>query len=70
VSHEQSDVTPESPGDGPESGISAGTVASVVTRANAMTLTWDAVGSLSGDALERALYGPKLAPGRSSRIRL
>ncbi|MDQ3226604.1 MAG: hypothetical protein M3Q50_08250 [Chloroflexota bacterium] len=42
-------------------GISAGAVASVVTRAKAMTLTWDAVGTLSDDALERTLYGPKLA---------
>ena len=42
-------------------GISAGAVASVVTRAKAMALTWDAVGTLSDDALERTLYGPKLA---------
>ena len=48
-------------------GIGAGAVASVVTRAKAMALTWDAVGTLSDDALERTLYGPKLAltsPGR------
>ena len=38
-------------------GISAGAVASVVTRAQAMALTWDAVGTLSDDALERTLYG-------------
>ena len=42
-------------------GISAGAVASVVTRANATGLTWDMVGALSDDALERTLYGPKLA---------
>src|SRR5258708_7062044 len=42
-------------------GISAGAVASVVTRAKAVALTWDAVGTLSDDALERTLYGPKLA---------
>jgi hypothetical protein len=42
-------------------GISAGAVASVVTRANATGLTWEMVGSLSDDALERMLYGPKLA---------
>jgi len=42
-------------------GISAGAVASVVTRAKAMALTWDTVGALSDDALERSLYGPKLA---------
>ena len=42
-------------------GISAGSVASVVTRAKAMALTWDAVGTLSDEALERTLYGPKLA---------
>ena len=32
-------------------GISAGAVASVVSRAKAMALTWDAVGTLSDDAL-------------------
>src|SRR5258708_3548642 len=42
-------------------GISAGAVASVGTRAKAMALTWDTVGALSDDALERTLYGPKLA---------
>ena len=42
-------------------GISAGAVASVVTRAHATGLTWDRVGALSDDALERTLYGPKLA---------
>ncbi len=42
-------------------GISAGAVALVVTRAKAMALTWDAVSALSDDALERTLYGPKLA---------
>ena len=42
-------------------GISAGAVASVVTRAKAMALTWDAVRALSDDALERTLYGPTLA---------
>ena len=42
-------------------GISAGAVASVVTRAKATALTWDTVGALSDDALERTLYGPKLA---------
>jgi hypothetical protein len=43
-------------------GISAGAVASVVTRAKAIGLTWEAVEALSDDALERTLYGPKLAP--------
>src|SRR5438046_2116686 len=42
-------------------GISAGAVASVVTRAKAIALTGDTVGALSDDALERSLYGPKLA---------
>ena len=42
-------------------GISAGAVASVVTRAKALALTWDAVAALSDDALERTLYGPTLA---------
>ena len=42
-------------------GISAGTVASVVTRAKATALTWETVVTLSDDALERTLYGPTLA---------
>jgi hypothetical protein len=42
-------------------GISAGAVASVVTRAKAKALTWEGIGTLSDDALERTLYGPKLA---------
>ena len=42
-------------------GISAGAVASVVTRAKAMALTWGAASARSDDALERTLYGPKLA---------
>jgi len=42
-------------------GISAGAVASVVTRARATGLTWEAVGLLSDAALERTLYGPTLA---------
>ena len=42
-------------------GISAGAVASVVTRAKALALTWETVSALSDDALERTLYGPKLA---------
>jgi len=42
-------------------GISAGAVASEVTRAKAMALTWNTVGALTDDALERTLYGPKLA---------
>jgi transposase len=42
-------------------GISAGAVASVVTRAKAIGLTWDKASALSDDALERTLYGPKLA---------
>ncbi len=42
-------------------GTSAGAVASVVTRAKATALTWDTVGTLSDDALERMLYGPTLA---------
>ena len=42
-------------------GISAGAVASVVTRARAMGLSWETVGPLTDDALERMLYGPKLA---------
>jgi transposase len=42
-------------------GISPGAVASVVSRATAKALTWEAVGALTDDELERTLYGPKLA---------
>jgi hypothetical protein len=38
----------------------------VVTRAKATALTWEAVGALSDDVLERTLYGPKLALGRAA----
>lgn len=47
-------------------GISLGAVGSVVTRASAKGLTWEAVSGLTDDALEEALYGPKL-PARSER---
>lgn len=47
-------------------GISLGAVASVVTRASAKGLTWDAVTALSDEALEATLYGPKL-PARAER---
>jgi hypothetical protein len=40
-------------------GSSAGAVASVLTRATA--LTWEAVAALSDDVVERRLYGPRLA---------
>jgi transposase len=40
-------------------GISPGAVASVVSRARALGLTWDAVDRLSDEALEARLYGPK-----------
>jgi transposase len=39
-------------------GVSPGAVASAVSRARAVGLTWDAVDALSDDALERTLYGP------------
>ena len=42
-------------------GVSPGAVASVVGRARATALTWEAVDALSDDALERTLYGPPLA---------
>jgi hypothetical protein len=42
-------------------GISAGAVASVLSRATAIGLTLEALEGLSDDALERRLYGPKLA---------
>jgi hypothetical protein len=42
-------------------GISAGAVASVLSRATAIGLTLEALEGLTDDALEQRLYGPKLA---------
>ena len=47
-------------------GISAGAVASVVTRAPGLGLTWAAVEPLSEDDLDRRLHGPRL-PAQASR---
>src|SRR5260370_38774376 len=47
-------------------GISPGAVASVISRATAIGLTWDALADLKDEALEQRLYGPKVTgrPGR------
>ena len=42
-------------------GISAGAVASVLSRAIAIGLTSEALEGLTDDALEQRLYGPKIA---------
>ncbi len=42
-------------------GISAGAVASVLSRATAIGLTLEALEELTDDALEQRLYGPKIA---------
>src|SRR5262245_4408200 len=42
-------------------GISAGAVASVLSRATAIGLTSEALEGLTDDALEQRLYGPKIA---------
>lgn len=47
-------------------GISPGAVASVISRATAIGLTWHALDALSDDALEQRLYGPKV-PSRVAR---
>jgi len=47
-------------------GISAGAVASVVTRAAGLGLTWSLVEPLTEDDLDRRLYGPRL-PAQASR---
>jgi transposase len=47
-------------------GISAGAVASAVSRARGVGLTWDALEGVSDDALEQRLYGPKI-PGHAAR---
>ena len=41
-------------------GVSAGGVASVVSRATHQGLTWEAVTGLTDDQLEERLWGPKL----------
>jgi hypothetical protein len=41
-------------------GISAGAVASVLSRATAIGLTLEALEGLTDDALEQRLYGPRL----------
>ena len=41
-------------------GVSAGTVAAVVSRATHQGLTWEAVTTLTDDQLEEGLWGPKL----------
>lgn len=47
-------------------GISPGAVASVISRATGVGLTWDALEGVSEDALEQRLYGPKIT-GRAVR---
>ena len=46
--------------------ISPGAVASVISRATGIGLTWDALEGVSDDALEQRLYGPKVT-GRAAR---
>jgi transposase len=48
-------------------GLSAGAVGAAVGRARAAALTWDAVETLSDDALERRLYGPTPAEVEGAR---
>ena len=47
-------------------GISPGAVASVISRATGIGLTWDALEEVSDDALEQRLYGPKVT-GHAAR---
>lgn len=47
-------------------GIGAGVVASVLSRASRLGLTWEALEGLTDDALEQRLYGPKVV-GRAAR---
>ena len=49
-------------------GISPGAVASVISRATAIGLTWDALEGVSDDTLEQRLYGPTVT-GRAARPR-
>ena len=45
---------------GAELDISPGAMASVMSRATAIGLTWDSLDDLNDEALERRLYGPKV----------
>jgi len=47
-------------------GISAGAVASVISRATRVGLTWEALEGVSDETLEQRLYGPKIT-GRAAR---
>jgi transposase len=47
-------------------GVSLGAVGSVMIRASAKGLTWEAVSAMTDDALEQTLYGPKVST-RSGR---
>jgi transposase len=47
-------------------GVSPGVVASVLSRASKVGLTWEALDGLTDDALEQRLYGPKIT-GRRAR---
>lgn len=47
-------------------GISPGAVASVISRATGLGLTWEALEGVTDDALEQRLYGPKIS-GRAAR---
>jgi transposase len=47
-------------------GISPGAVASVISRANQIGMTWDALEGMTDEALEERLYGPKIT-GRIAR---
>lgn len=44
-------------------GVSAGTVCQVMTRAKSLGLTWAAAETLTDDALETRIYGPRAKPG-------
>jgi hypothetical protein len=54
------DLETQPPRDGGSLGISPGVVASVMSRATQIGLTWDALKELSDSALEERLYGPKI----------
>lgn len=47
-------------------GVSAGAVASVLSRATKVGLSWEALDGLTDEALEQRLYGPKIT-GRTAR---
>jgi transposase len=46
-------------------GVSLGSITATVVRAKALGLTWEEVGALKDDELEKRIHGPRLSPRRT-----